>query len=168
MGASQAELLAAHPTFQCSQDKNAPEESTCIIRPLCYQSSLAAKRECEREFGERNTYGGEPTSFILGSLFQNRLYSVSATINPRSYAPIRDAVSVKYGAPRETAETVTTKAGVSHENLTSTWSLADGSIQLRRLGSRVDEGAIIIMSREHMERSKDRRKAKASIAPSDL
>ena len=168
LGATQAELLAAHPGFRCMADKDDAEITICMISPRCYQSSYSAKQECEREFSARNTFGGEPNKFIMATMWLGKLHAVAVKIEPESYDRLARALAAKYGTPEETREPITTRAGVSYENALARWSFPDGFIRLRRFSGRIDEGLATIMSREMAERAAARRKAASNAAPSDL
>ncbi len=77
-------------------------------------------------------------------------------------------VAAKYGQAEETIETVTTNAGVAHENKLASWSVPNGVIRVRRLSSRIDQGMVTLMSQSYLTLVQDRKKAKASTAPADL
>lgn len=168
LGATQAELLSAHPEFRCSQDRDYPDDTTCSITPRCQYLSRSGRADCEREFLERHTYAGEPAMMTMASFHRNHLVSIGTQIRPKSYERVRDALATKYGQAEETIETVTTNAGVTHENKLASWRLSDGVIRVRRLSSRVDQGLVTLMSQSYLTLVQERKKAKASTAPSDL
>lgn len=167
-GASQAELLAAHPDFRCTQDRSYPEDTTCTITPRCHYLSGSGRADCERKFFEHHTYAGEPAMMTMASFHRNQLVSIGTKIRPRSYEKVRDALTTKYGQAEETIETVTTNAGVAHENKLASWRVPNGVIRVRRLSSRVDQGLVTLISQSYLTLVQDRKKAKATTAPADL
>lgn len=167
-GATPADLMAAHPDFRCAGDKDNSEDTTCLLAARCSYLSYSSQKACEREFSERHTYAGEPTTMVMASFHQFQLLSVGIKILPRSYERIRDALATKYGAPEEAIEPITTNAGVTHENRISRWGTPDGTIRLRRMASRVDEGMVSLMSARYLALIQERKKGKAKAAPGDL
>ena len=168
IGATQAEFLAVHTGFRCMADKTDAEITLCATSPSCFQGRYTSKQQCEREFAARNTFGGEPSKFIMATMWQGKLHSVSVEIEPESYDRLARALAAKYGTPEETREPITTRAGVSYENALARWNFPEGFIHLRRFSGRIDEGLATIMSRELAVRAAARRKAASNAAPSDL
>ena len=69
--------------------------------------------------------------------YEGHLYGVVGIFNTDQYLTMLAAFTAKYGRPRMSTATWQNRAGASLQNDIATWTFAEGTLTLKRLGGRI-------------------------------
>lgn len=83
------------------------------------------------------------------SYYEGRMFMVIGIFDTGEYLTILRAFTQKYGAPTVSSEDWQNRAGATFSNDVATWRFSGGTLQLRRLGGRINQGSFEFIHAEN-------------------
>lgn len=171
LGATMEEFKAKNQHFWCT-------ENSCYIdgfNPTGHCSLLnrmtalrVATQECIDDVRKSATYANQRAT--LFATFRNgTLAKGDARFEPSAFAEIVEAITLRFGNPlKQSTETVQNRAGAVFQNIIVQWSVGGDTLWVRKYGSTVDRGAVIVMDQAEARRIEDVLEKRRKTAPGDL
>lgn len=125
----------ALPVFSfMDQTTDKPRTMTALGDGGC--SQRGATTSCMQIGGE---LAGRPLIYLSISFHNDRLYEVSGSAKKWAHPDILAAFTAKYGKPLTRSQKWQNKMGASFENSVAVWKFKGGALELRAIGSRIDD-----------------------------
>ena len=151
LGAPQSEITA-DPRFECRRGTSALGDFMCHLKPSARES-----------IAER------PVRSVMLQFYDERLYTISVTIDSVDFRAVGDALTARYGAPSaQTTEPVTNRMGASFDNEIRRWHEQDSHIELKKYSGRIDRGVVHYRLNDFMDKFLDRKRQRSQGAAKDL
>lgn len=158
IGASQAELLKAHPAFNCSGDRY------CVLSASSCRTG-SAPAECMKSM----TYGGVGFRSVVASFVDGRMSSVTVMTSPASFSRLKDTLVEAFGQPAsEELDAFKTKAGAEHPNVKYRWFRGDSVLSATMLSGDLDTSTVNITTKAALDEAVRRRKESVKAGAKDL
>jgi hypothetical protein len=159
LGASQAEAVERLPFLQC---RTVGAGATVVADVICNSTDGGL---VQHQF----TFGGVPPSYVSLSFVRDQMVSATILFYPRDFDRLQVAMTEAYGKPaKAVTETVKTRAGLALENNVLEWTAGGDTLMLRRYGSDIRTGAVMLSGKAFEQEDERRRRERASSGAKDL
>lgn len=167
LGATEREVVERYPILDCSGD---PARRRCFAFQKYALDKVRRPGEgvdvAFKRLREMMSVAGYAAAYMSFTFYEDKLGLISLTIPAKAFSNVSTAYQDRYGPPTsDRTSTITTRAGAVLENREVTWVRADGTINLARYSSNIDESRIMYVSPagvEYLNAEEEQRRAKAA------
>jgi hypothetical protein len=162
LGASQEEMLTKLPPFRCYGAECLYASVISLNR--CRETS--DKASCEAVMRELMHYGAANAKKYAATFRENKLASVSVTIDPSGFDALISTQAEKYAPPSsDEKSTIKNRMNAEFDQRRVEWKLPDGVIVASKRSDRVDESVVRMATNEHIAalEKESAEKAKAAV-----
>lgn len=125
--------------------------------------------QCGNVYGLKETIAGASIESLLLLVYDGTVHKILIMTKASDFAGVQAALQEKYGAPTSNKiEPLTTRAGVTYENQSSTWLLSEGTIRIEKFSGRIDRSSVSFSSHQLDGLFKSRQEAAAKAGAKDL
>lgn len=146
---SEAELVQAHPGFECRAGSGGFARECVLYRLAACTSGTIGSATCQAA----ESYGGEPFEQVHASFIDGvGLASVLVILPSRGFERVAAALRDKHGATSEQlVEKVKTKAGVEYQNPRLVWKAGRDELVARRFVVDITRSTVQLVTPEALK-----------------
>jgi hypothetical protein len=112
---------------------------------------------------KHTTFGGVPAKMFL-LIYGDAVESITVSFASKDYGSVAAGLTSKFGQPvkSETVE-LQNRMGAKFESRNATWIFDDGTLSLRERATKVDQGAVALVSNAVLKRTPDGKSAASDM-----